>query len=362
MVLASPTSGPSAQRQPTPAGDDHRPEPRSPTTIAYLARTPAKVAARKALEQGRTAGVEEIDLWEINEAFASVTLNSMRMLGIDEEKRQCQRRRGRPRPSDRRLRGSHPRFPRVLELRRRGGGLGCAAICSGGGQGDAVIVEVQCRLTRIRLRRDRQASRPSPPPGGISPQEITPADPAPAADPERIPPGESLVSGSAPGGSAVFFDLDKTLMEGSSAFQFGRAARRVGLISSAASCSPTHWPTSASGCGGRPMSDSLALRDRISASLAGTRVRRPRNASDRAGSGEASCPASLSGDALAWPTATRTPDAGSSSSPPHRLELAEMLAAVLAFDGANRLPLFGDVDRWCLHRRLQRAEFVYRSR
>ena len=51
---------------------------------AYLARTPA-VAAKKALER---AGLDaqDIDLWEINEAFASVTLNSIRMLGIDEEK------------------------------------------------------------------------------------------------------------------------------------------------------------------------------------------------------------------------------------------------------------------------------------
>ena len=41
------------------------------------------------------------------------------------------------------LAGVLPRiYPQVLELRRRGGGLGCAAICSGGGQGDAVIVEV----------------------------------------------------------------------------------------------------------------------------------------------------------------------------------------------------------------------------
>jgi acetyl-CoA C-acetyltransferase len=50
----------------------------------YLARTPA-LAAMKALDK---AGLQptDIDLWEINEAFASVTLNSMRMLGIDEER------------------------------------------------------------------------------------------------------------------------------------------------------------------------------------------------------------------------------------------------------------------------------------
>src|SRR5947209_10508000 len=50
----------------------------------YLARTPAK-AARQALEKAGLKA-EDIDLWEINEAFASVTLNSIRMLGIDEDK------------------------------------------------------------------------------------------------------------------------------------------------------------------------------------------------------------------------------------------------------------------------------------
>jgi acetyl-CoA C-acetyltransferase len=105
----------------------------------YLARTPAK-AARKALEKaGLTA--EEIALWEINEAFASVTLNSMRMLGIEEDRVNVNGGAvalGHPiGASGARILGSL-----VLELRRRGGGLGCAAICSGGGQGDAVIVEV----------------------------------------------------------------------------------------------------------------------------------------------------------------------------------------------------------------------------
>jgi acetyl-CoA C-acetyltransferase len=105
----------------------------------YLARTPAN-AAKKALEQAGLK-VEEIDLWEINEAFASVTLNSMRMLGVDEDRVNVNGGAvalGHPiGASGARILGSL-----VLELRRRGGGLGCAAICSGGGQGDAVIVEV----------------------------------------------------------------------------------------------------------------------------------------------------------------------------------------------------------------------------
>ncbi|HYZ80524.1 MAG TPA: acetyl-CoA C-acetyltransferase [Solirubrobacteraceae bacterium] len=105
----------------------------------YLARTPAK-AAQKALEKaGLTA--DDIDLWEINEAFASVTLNSIRMLGIDEDKVNVNGGAvalGHPIGAS----GARILGALVYELRRRGGGLGCAAICSGGGQGDAVIVEV----------------------------------------------------------------------------------------------------------------------------------------------------------------------------------------------------------------------------
>ena len=107
--------------------------------FAYLARTPAR-AAQQALEKlGRSA--EEIDLWEINEAFASVALNSVRMLGIDEERVNVNGGAialGHP------IGASGARIVGALvhELRRRGGGLGCAAICSGGGQGDAIVLEV----------------------------------------------------------------------------------------------------------------------------------------------------------------------------------------------------------------------------
>jgi acetyl-CoA C-acetyltransferase len=107
--------------------------------FAYLARTPAN-AAKNALAKAGLK-VDEIDLWEINEAFASVTLNSMRMLGIDEDRVNVNGGAvalGHPiGASGARILGSL-----MLELRRRGGGLGCAAICSGGGQGDAVIIEV----------------------------------------------------------------------------------------------------------------------------------------------------------------------------------------------------------------------------
>ena len=111
----------------------------SANDFAYLATTPAS-AAKKALEK---AGLQpgDIDVWEINEAFASVTLNSIRMLGIEEERVNVNGGAvalGHPiGASGARILGSL-----VLELRRRGGGLGCAAICSGGGQGDAVILKV----------------------------------------------------------------------------------------------------------------------------------------------------------------------------------------------------------------------------
>jgi acetyl-CoA C-acetyltransferase len=111
----------------------------SANDFAYLATTPAK-AAMKALDK---AGLQpgDIDLWEINEAFASVTLNSIRMLNIDEDRVNVNGGAvalGHP------IGASGARILGVLvhELRRRGGGLGCVAICSGGGQGDAVILQV----------------------------------------------------------------------------------------------------------------------------------------------------------------------------------------------------------------------------
>ncbi len=107
--------------------------------FAYLARTPAKAAEKALAKVGLTA--DQVDLWEINEAFASVTLNSIRLLGIDEGKVNVNGGAvalGHPIGAS----GARIIGTLVLELRRRGGGIGCAAICSGGGQGDAVIVEV----------------------------------------------------------------------------------------------------------------------------------------------------------------------------------------------------------------------------
>jgi acetyl-CoA C-acetyltransferase len=105
----------------------------------YLARTPAN--ATKLVLEKTGLGLEDIDLFEINEAFASVAINSMRMLGVDESKVNVNGGAialGHP------IGASGARILMTLanELRRRGGGLGVAAICSGGGQGDAVILEV----------------------------------------------------------------------------------------------------------------------------------------------------------------------------------------------------------------------------
>jgi len=107
--------------------------------FAMLAKTPA-LAAKQALDRlGKTP--QEVDLWEVNEAFASVALNTARMLEIDEEKINVNGGAialGHPIGAS----GARILGALVMELGRRGGGLGCAAICSGGGQGDAILVEV----------------------------------------------------------------------------------------------------------------------------------------------------------------------------------------------------------------------------
>jgi acetyl-CoA C-acetyltransferase len=105
----------------------------------YLAKTPAK-AAQAALEKAGLS-VDDVDLFEINEAFASVAVNSMRMLGADEAKVNVNGGAialGHPIGAS----GARIVMALVHELRRRGGGVGVAAICSGGGQGDALVLEV----------------------------------------------------------------------------------------------------------------------------------------------------------------------------------------------------------------------------
>ena len=106
--------------------------------FAYLARTPAAAADRVLTSTGHT--IDDVARVEINEAFASVARNSTRMLGADEERVNVNGGAvalGHPIGAS----GGRILGTLVHELRRTGGGLGLAAICSGGGQGDAVLLE-----------------------------------------------------------------------------------------------------------------------------------------------------------------------------------------------------------------------------
>ena len=107
--------------------------------FAYLARTPANAAAIALDRAGKT--IHDVKRVEINEAFASVASNSTRMLGADEEIVNVNGGAialGHPIGAS----GGRIVATMVHDLRRNGGGLGLAAICSGGGQGDALLIEV----------------------------------------------------------------------------------------------------------------------------------------------------------------------------------------------------------------------------
>src|SRR5256885_8554150 len=78
--------------------------------------------------------------------------------------------------------------------------------------------------------------------------------------------------GKAPAQSAAFFDLDRTLMQGSSAFQFGRAAYRAGLMGRRQLAADA-WANIRFRLRGATDEDTHALRARISESVKGTRVR-----------------------------------------------------------------------------------------
>jgi acetyl-CoA C-acetyltransferase len=106
--------------------------------FAYLVRTPANAAAIAFDKAGKTIG--DVKRVEINEAFSSVALNSSRLLGADEEIVNVNGGAvalGHPIGAS----GGRIVGTMVHELRRNGGGLGLAAICSGGGQGDALLIE-----------------------------------------------------------------------------------------------------------------------------------------------------------------------------------------------------------------------------
>jgi acetyl-CoA C-acetyltransferase len=106
--------------------------------FAYLARTPAS-AGKQALDRaGKT--IDDVKRVEINEAFASVAWNSAKLLGADEADVNVNGGAvalGHPIGAS----GGRIVATMVHELRRNGGGLGLAAICSGGGQGDAILIE-----------------------------------------------------------------------------------------------------------------------------------------------------------------------------------------------------------------------------
>jgi acetyl-CoA C-acetyltransferase len=106
--------------------------------FAYLARTPARAGAQALERAGKSIG--DVARVEINEAFASVALNSTRLLGADEDQVNVNGGAvalGHPIGAS----GGRIVATMVHELRRNGGGLGLAAICSGGGQGDALLIE-----------------------------------------------------------------------------------------------------------------------------------------------------------------------------------------------------------------------------
>lgn len=158
-----------------------------------------------------------------------------------------------------------------------------------------------------------------------------------------------------PARSAAFFDLDRTLMQGSSAFQFGRAAYRAGLMGRRQLVADA-WANVRFRLRGSTDQDTEALRDRISASLEGVRVRDLER---------------LGADVLAgvlpriYPqmlaVAHKHQDAG------RRIyivtaasqELAELLAFVLRFDGAIGSRFSEVVDG--VHTGRPAGRFIYRT-
>jgi acetyl-CoA C-acetyltransferase len=107
--------------------------------FAYLARTPAKAGQQALAKAGKS--IDDVERVEVNEAFSSVALNSVKMLGADPDRANVNGGAvalGHP------IGASGGRIVTTMfnELSRNGGGLGLAAICSGGGQGDALLIEV----------------------------------------------------------------------------------------------------------------------------------------------------------------------------------------------------------------------------
>ena len=104
-----------------------------------LQEQPFRAIAKALEKEGLTA--DDLDLVEINEAFAAVPLVSLRALGLDEEKVNVNGGAialGHPVG----MSGTRVALHAALELRRRGGGTAAVALCGGGGQGDALVLHV----------------------------------------------------------------------------------------------------------------------------------------------------------------------------------------------------------------------------
>ncbi|WP_416147800.1 acetyl-CoA C-acetyltransferase [Salipaludibacillus sp. HK11] len=102
-------------------------------------KTPGLVINKLLKKTGKS--VADIDLLEVNEAFAAVSLASEQIAGLDRDKMNVNGGAvalGHPIGAS----GARIILTLAYELKRRGGGIGIAAICSGGGQGDAVMIEV----------------------------------------------------------------------------------------------------------------------------------------------------------------------------------------------------------------------------
>lgn len=106
----------------------------------YIATTPGLAIQKLLAKTG--VSLDQIDLFEVNEAFAAVVLTSGQIVGWDENKVNVNGGAialGHPIGAS----GVRIVMSLIYELRRRGGGLGIAAICSGAAQGDAILLQVE---------------------------------------------------------------------------------------------------------------------------------------------------------------------------------------------------------------------------
>ena len=136
LVLASEAFAERRDLEPLASIVAHAKVAEEPPNLLTVPGNAGKLALEKA---GWSA--DDLDLVEINEAFAGVTIHSTRILGVDPEIVNVNGGAlalGHPVGAS----GARILMTLVYELRRRGGGKGLAAICSGGGQGDAVLVDV----------------------------------------------------------------------------------------------------------------------------------------------------------------------------------------------------------------------------